>query len=291
VYSGSKEQTVVFFTSGRRVKISDYFAFRNQDLELLSGMPESRTYQTEAIIIRKIKLGEADRIVTLFTPRLGKIRAVAKGVRRPKSRMSGHLELLTYSRIDLVHGRNLDTVIGCETINGFLPLKADLDLSTSGLYITELTDQFTVENAENFDLFRLLLDTLEKLQTEENREMLVRYFEMHLLNTTGYRPELMHCVVCKKPLQPVVNAFSMNSGGMLCDVCMTTRYGISVPVNTLKVLRLLQSDDYATVRRIKLTSDIAEELNAVLRHYIRYLLEQEVKSTGFMDSLKSAFDG
>lgn len=253
-------------------------------------MPESRTYQSEAIIIRKIKLGEADRIITLFTPHLGKIRAVAKGVRRPKSRMSGHLELLTYSRVDLVHGRNLDTVIGSETINGFLPLKTDLDLSAQALYITELVEQFTVENSENYPLFELLLDTLDKLQSEENREMLVHYFEMHLLSRTGYRPELMHCVLCKKPLEPVMNAFSMNSGGMLCDVCAANRYCFPVSVNTLKVLRLLQSDDYATIRRVKLTSDIALELNTVLRNYIRYLLEQEVKSTDFMDSLKSGAD-
>jgi len=249
-------------------------------------MPESRTYQTEAIIIRKIKLGEADRIITLFTPHLGKIRAVAKGVRRPKSRMSGHLELLTYSRIDLVHGRNLDTVIGSETINGFLPLKTDLDLSAQALYITELVEQFTVENSENFPLFELLLDTLDKLQTEDNREMLTHYFEMHLLSATGYRPELMHCVLCKKPLEPVTNAFSMNSGGMLCNACAANRYCFPVSVNTLKVLRLLQSDDYATARRIKLTPELTEELNTVLRSYIRYLLEKEVKSTDFMDSLK-----
>ena len=249
-------------------------------------MPESRTYQTEAIIIRKTKLGEADRIITLFTPHLGKIRAVAKGVRRPKSRLSGHLELLTYSRVDLVHGRNLDTIIGSETVNGFLPLKTDLDLSAQALYITELVEQFTVENAENLPLFALLLDTLEKLETEENREMLIHYFAMHLLSLTGYRPELMHCVLCKKPLEPVLNGFSMNSGGMLCDPCAMNRYCFPVPVNTLKVLRLLQSDDYATVRRIKLTPELSGELNTILRNYIRYLLEQEVKSTDFMDSLK-----
>jgi DNA repair protein RecO (recombination protein O) len=251
-------------------------------------MPESRTYQTEAIIIRKTKLGEADRIITLFTPQRGKIRAVAKGVRRPKSRLSGHLELLTYSKVDLVHGRNLDTIIGSETINGFLPLKNDLDLSAQALYVTELVEQFTAENSENFRLFELLFDTLDKLQTEENREMLIHYFETHLLSFTGYRPELMHCVLCKKPLEPVTNAFSMNSGGMLCDACTITRYYFPVSVNTLKVLRLLQSDDYATVRRIKLTADLSAELEIVLRNYIRYLLEQEVKSTGFMDSLKRA---
>jgi len=75
-------------------------------------MPKPRTYQTEAIIIKKTKLGEADRILTFFTPDLGKIRAVAKGVRRPRSKMSGHLELLTHSLVSLARGRNLDTVTG-----------------------------------------------------------------------------------------------------------------------------------------------------------------------------------
>ena len=81
-------------------------------------MPKPRTYQTEAIIIRKTKLGEADRILTLYTPDLGKIQGIAKGVRRPKSRLSGHLELLTHSQVTLVRGRgNLDTIIGSQTID------------------------------------------------------------------------------------------------------------------------------------------------------------------------------
>ncbi len=249
-------------------------------------MPEPRSYQTEAIIIKKVKLGEADRIITLFTPHLGKIRAVAKGVRRPKSRLSGHLELLTHSKVDLVHGRNLDTIIGSTTINAFLPLKTDLDLCAAALYLTELTDQFTSENAENFPLFQLLLSTLDTLQTEENREMLIHFFELHLLTLTGYKPELMRCVACGKPLEPVVQGFSEKSGGMLCSACTLTRYCYPITVNTLKILRLLQSDDYATVRRLRLTPEQADELNLVIRNYIRFLLEQEVKSADFMDNLK-----
>lgn len=251
-------------------------------------MPDTRQYQTEAIIIKKIKLGEADRIITLFTPHRGKIRAVAKGVRRPRSRLSGHLELLTCSRVDLVHGRNLDTVIGSETINGFLSLKNDLDLMGAALYVTELIEQFTAENAENSSLFQLFFDTLQRLETEANREILLHYFELHLLSLTGYRPELGCCVLCRKPLEPVINAFSNVSGGMLCDACGLNQYRHPVPVNTLKVLRLLQSNDLVTARRLILTPELALDLNTVIRNYIRYLLEREVKSTSFMDSLKIA---
>ena len=98
-------------------------------------MPEPRSYQTEAIIIKKIKLGEADRILTLYTPDRGKVEAVAKGVRRPKSKMAGHLELLTYSQIRLARGRNLDTIIGSQTLDSFMPLKEDLWLTSLGLYL------------------------------------------------------------------------------------------------------------------------------------------------------------
>ncbi|MDI6814588.1 MAG: DNA repair protein RecO, partial [Dehalococcoidales bacterium] len=91
-------------------------------------MSKPRNYQTEAIIIKKIKLGEADRILTLYTPHLGKIRAVARGVRRPRSKLAGHLELLTHSLVSLARGRNLDTITGSQTINSFLPLKSDLQL-------------------------------------------------------------------------------------------------------------------------------------------------------------------
>jgi DNA repair protein RecO (recombination protein O) len=94
-------------------------------------MSKPRTYQTEAIIIKKVKLGEADRILTVYTPQLGKIRAIAKGVRRPKSKMAGHLELLTHSLVSLARGRNLDTITGCQTINSFLPLKTNLERTAS----------------------------------------------------------------------------------------------------------------------------------------------------------------
>jgi len=89
-------------------------------------MPEPREYQTEAIVIRKTKLGEADSILTLFTPRLGKIQGFARSLRKPKSKMAGHLELLTRSTVSFVRGRNIDTIVGAQTTDAFLPLKNDL---------------------------------------------------------------------------------------------------------------------------------------------------------------------
>ena len=116
-------------------------------------MPGTRTYQTEAIVIKKTKLGEADRILTFYTPDMGKIQAVAKGLRRPRSKLSGHLELLTHSLVSLAHGRNLDTVIGSQTIDSFTPVKSSLELCACALYATELVNQFGVDHQENHPLF------------------------------------------------------------------------------------------------------------------------------------------
>ena len=126
-------------------------------------MTKPRNYQTEAIIIKKTKLGEADTILTLYTPHLGKIQGFAKSLRKTKSKMAGHLELLTHSLVSLVRGRNIDTITGSQTIDSYLPLKADLWLASCALYTAELVDQFAAENQENYPLFQLLQETMQRL--------------------------------------------------------------------------------------------------------------------------------
>ena len=250
-------------------------------------MPKLRTYQTEAIIIKKTKLGEADRILTLYTPHLGKIRAIAKGVRRPRSKLAGHLELLTHSLVSLARGRNLDTIIGSQTINSFLPLKSDLQLISYGLYVTELIDQFTAENVENCPLFQLLLETMHRLCQASDNELVLRYFELHLLNEVGYRPQLQHCVSCHSTLKPTTNSFCPVAGGMLCpSCCLGQPLTYPLSVNALKVLRLLQSSDYRTASRLKMNSALSQELEKIMRDYLKYLLEGKVKSTTWLDTLK-----
>ena len=250
-------------------------------------MTKPRNYQTEAVIIKKTKLGEADRILTLYTPDLGKIQAVAKGVRRPRSKLAGHLELLTHSLVSLARGRNLDTITGSQTISSFLPLKSDLQLASYALYATELVNQFTADYVENRPLFRLLLETMEQLCQAGNCELVLRYFELHLLNEVGYRPQLQQCVTCHQPLEPVINSFCSGAGGMLCpNCCQSQPLTCPLSVNALKVLRLLQSSDYTIVSRLKIDPQLSHELEAVMRDYLKYLLEREIKSAAWLDTLR-----
>jgi DNA repair protein RecO (recombination protein O) len=251
-------------------------------------MTRPRNYHTEAIIIKKTRLGEADRILTLYTPDFGKIQGVAKGVRRPRSKLAGHLELLTHSRINLARGRNIDTITGSQTITSFLPLKNDLWLTSYGLYVIELVNQFTADDIDNRPLFQLLLETLQNLCQEGDKDLALRYFEIHLLQEVGYRPQLQQCVSCRKPLEPVVNSFCPDAGGILCPDCSPHQPAFFYPVsvNALKVLRLIQNSDYSTVSRLKMNRELALELETINRGYIRYLLERELKSLHWLNSLR-----
>jgi DNA repair protein RecO (recombination protein O) len=250
-------------------------------------MPEPRNYQTEAVVIKKTKLGEADTILTFFTPQLGKIQGFAKSLRKTKSKMAGHLELLTHSQVSFARGRNLDTITGSQTINGYLPLKNDLWLTSCGLYIAELVNQFTAEHQEHYSLYKLLLESLNYLCCEDNKELVLRYFELHLLHSVGYRPQLRQCVACHRELEPVENYFSPSAGGILCPGCSyehPAAYNLSV--NAQKVLRLLQNSDYSTASRVKIDAGLARELENVISGYLRHLLEKEVKSAAWLDTLR-----
>jgi DNA repair protein RecO (recombination protein O) len=250
-------------------------------------MPEPRTYSTKAIVIKKTRLGEADSILTFITPHLGKIQGFAKSLRKPKSKLAGHLELLTHSQVSFARGKNIDTITGSQTIDSFLPLRNDLWLTSCGLYVAELVNQFTAEHQENLALFQLSLETLHRLCEENNQELVLRHFEMHLLESAGYRPQLHECVACHRPLEPVANSFSPSAGGLLCPDCnLSQTFSYPLSVNAQKVLRLLQGSDFSSAARLKIDAGLASEIEEILGSYIKHLLEKEVKSAAWLGTLK-----
>jgi len=254
-------------------------------------MPRPRVYKTEAVVLKRFNLGEADSIVTLYTPNLGKIRAVAKGIRRPKSKLCGHLDLLTRSTLLIAQGQNLDVVTQCQSIEYFPRVKDDLKRIGCALYMAELLDQFAAEQVENYPVYRLLNDDLLWLSEARNPDVVLRHFELQLLGHLGYQPELYHCLSCRSPVQQQRNLFS-SSGGVLCPDCSKAEpasYPISV--DALKVMRFLQESDQASARRLRMSGDLLQEVGQLTRLYIRYILEREVRSLEFLDHLEAKGQG
>lgn len=246
-----------------------------------------RVYRAEAVVLRHRRLGEADRILTLYTAHLGKVDAIAKGVRKQTSRKAGHLELLSWTSLLLAAGQNLDVITQGETVESFLPLREDLQRLARGMYVAELVDRFSGPRSENYPVFKLLVETLQRLATAEALDVAVRYFEMQLLGQLGYSPQLGRCVTCRAALEPVENSFSSALGGVVCPACRHQYAGLArVSVNALKVLRLLQRGAFVDVERLRLSPRLLSELELVLRGYVRYVLEQNPRSLQFFDAVR-----
>jgi DNA repair protein RecO (recombination protein O) len=250
-------------------------------------MRRERLYRTEAIILKRNDFGEADRLLTLYTPNLGKIRAIAKGVRKPTSRKSGHVELFTHSQFLIAKGRSLDIVTQAETVHAFRSLREDLLRTTYAYYAAELLDLFVEEGIENRPLFDLLLVMLGWLGDASDLDLATRFFELRLLSLLGYRPQLFQCVACRCQIEPTSSFFSPADGGILCANCGASHRGAQeITLNALKVLRFLQTRDYDTCCRLHLSSPLYRELETVMYHYITYILERNLKSVKFLNTLR-----
>ena len=246
-----------------------------------------RLYRTDAIILRRQDFGEADRILTLYTPGLGKSRVLAKGVRKPTSRKAGHVELFTHSRLLVAKGKNLDIVTQAETINPFVALRGDLERASCAYYVAELVDRFTEEGEENSRLFGSLLNALLWLGAAEDTALVLRFFELRLLDFVGYRPQLYRCVRCAEPLATGAALFSPAEGGALCLRCGRGERGCrEVSPQALVTLCYLQSNQYEQCCRLRVERRAHFELEGILRQYLTYLLERGLKSADFMDRVR-----
>lgn len=247
----------------------------------------ARLYKTEAIILRQRRLGEADRILTLYTPALGKLDAKAKGVRKTTSRLGGHLQPLNRVVAQLAQGHTADVITGVETLESFRHLHEDLDLLSRGLYAAELTDRMTPEHVHSFPTYRLLCDTLTRLDRPGDGDQALRFFEMRLLDQSGFRPELERCAGCQRELEPVDNFFAPVAGGAVCRGCVPGLAGPRVlTLNALKLLRLTQRGSYNDLARVRVSADLADEVERHLRSYIITVLERDVNAASFIERLR-----
>ena len=174
-----------------------------------------------------------------------------------------------------------------QCVESYLPLKTDLIRIGCALYIAELLDQFTAEHVENYPAYQLLNADLLWLCEARDPDLVLRHFEIQLLSHLGYQPELYYCLECRSVLAPQRNMFSASSGGILCPDCAGKEPASRpISVDALKVVRFLLSNDHTSTRRLRMKSDLSREVEQLIRWYIRYLLEREVKSLEFLDHLR-----
>lgn len=250
-------------------------------------MARERTFRSEAIVLRRTDFGEADRLLTLFSRNFGKIKAIAKGARKPQSRKTGHVELFMRSNFLFASGRDLAILTQAEMVEPYATLREDLVRTTYAAYIVELLDRFTVEEDKHSGIYQLVADALGWLTIHEDVLLVARFYELHLLGLTGFRPQLFRCVACGEPIEEQNQFFSAELGGVLCPNCHEKdRKAVGITAVSLKVLRYLQTRSWDTVHALRLKRAVHTELENVMHFYITYVLERNLKSVEFLHRLR-----
>ncbi len=245
-----------------------------------------RFYRTEAIIIRRSDVGEADRLLTILTP-LGRQRVVARGARKIQSRLAGHIELFTHTMLILAIGRNLHIVTQSSPLDRFERLCADLERIGAAYYAAELVDRLVEEEAENKRAFSILLGTLRALNAGAAIDLTLRAYELHLLDALGYRPQLYECAMCGAVLTEATNRFSPIMGGALCPDCAgVDRQALPMSLAAFKLLRYLQSQPLEISGELRISRATRAETESLLRAYLRHILERDLRSLAFLDDVR-----
>jgi DNA repair protein RecO (recombination protein O) len=252
-------------------------------------MTDFRSFRASAVVLRHADWGEADRLLTLYTREQGMVRAIAKGARKVTSRKAGHLQPFTHITVQLAKGRDLLIVTQVETINAFLPLHDDLLKTSHAAYAVELLLRFSYEDeGANPSIFRLLVETLGRIEAEEDAWLAVRYYEMRLLDMVGFRPQLFECANCGREIRAEDQFFSFTAGGVICPRCGEGLQNLpKISLEALKYLRHFQRSSYRDASRANPSLEIKKEAEVLMQGYFTYLLERELNTPGFIKRVKS----
>jgi DNA repair protein RecO (recombination protein O) len=197
-------------------------------------------YRDQGVVLRTIKLGETDRIVTILTQGHGKVRAVAKGVRKPGSRFGARLEPTSHIALQCYRGRELDVVTQVETIDANRALREHYGCLTHSVSMLEATDHLAQEREANPALYRMLVGALRELAANPNPLVSAAFF-WKLLSLEGFHPMLDACASCGDDDGPFV-AFDLEEGGVLCETCGRFT-GRRIDADTLQLVRRILGGD------------------------------------------------
>ncbi|MDQ6746987.1 MAG: DNA repair protein RecO [Candidatus Dormibacteraeota bacterium] len=241
-------------------------------------------YTAEAVILRKVDYGEADRILTLLTRERGKVPAIAKSVRKSRSRMSGQLDVFAHGTMLLAEGKSMDVVTQFQRITENSALGSDLRRAAVASVVVEVADKIMEERHAAPEMFTLVVEALRHLSDRETTALMeLADFLMRVLGELGYTPELNRCARCGGPLGEEGLAFSALAGGVVCIGCSHhDRPAMSVSARSVKILRVLASGDRDLFFRLRLEEADNRAIESVLEAQLEHHLDRQLKSIDFL---------
>jgi DNA repair protein RecO (recombination protein O) len=251
-------------------------------------MPIPRRYTTEAIVLSRFDYGEADRILTLMTPGGGKLKAIAKGVRRQTSRLGGSLEPFAELRLLLARGRTFDVVTQVEIIHPWLRMRDDLVSFGTAEYLAELADGTLEERHASEAVYVLLKRAYEILDAGMAAGRVARWFEMHLADELGIRPEVDRCVECSRLLAADERyRWVPPLGGVLCERCPGPPHDrVGLSLDGLKLLKAYERMDVEAIAALRMRPEVEREVERGMREFLAYSLDRSPRSLAFLDEIR-----
>ena len=260
------------------------------EADSLAGMhagARPRSHKTEALVLRSTPVLEADRVVTLLSPGMGKLKARVRGARRVTSRLGGHMDVLNRVNLGLAEGRTFFVATGAEALETFAKLKGSLEQVATALYFCELVDVLVPEGQPHPAVYQLLVESLRRLDQHGLDGVVARYVEMQLLSEAGYLPELGRCVACGEQSPRPPYGYSPVLAGLACGDCVRSRSDLApLSIDALKVLRFLASTSLAGACRLRIGQPLERELEAALGTSLRHVLERELGTSDFVEHLR-----
>lgn len=241
------------------------------------------------MVLSRFDLGEADRVLTLITPHDGKIKAIAKGVRRPTSRLGGSVEPFAELRLVLAHGRTFEVVTSVSVNHAWLRMRDSLESAATAWYLAELADRSLEERHPAEPLYLLLRRAYELLDAGMAPGRVARWYEMHLMDELGQRPEVDRCVECDRMLE-AGDTFRWVPplGGVLCQRepgPPVDRAGLTL--EALKVLKAYQRMDVEALAGLRIPALVEREVEGAMRDFVRIALERDARSLPFLDEVRA----
>jgi DNA repair protein RecO (recombination protein O) len=252
-------------------------------------VPAPRLYKTSAIVLTRFDLGEADRVLTILTPHDGKLRVVAKGVRRPTSRIGGTLEPFAELHLVLARGRTFDVVTQASVGEAWLRLRDGLESVATAWYLGELAERSTEEHAPAAGIYAVLRRGLQLLDDGMAPRRVARWFELALADALGVRPEVERCVECDRTLEEHDTFRWVPAlGGVLCERHPgPPSETVGLSLGALKVLRAYRRLDIEALAALRLPSGVEAEVEGAMRRFMRHVLEREPRSLAFLEEIEA----
>jgi DNA repair protein RecO (recombination protein O) len=245
-------------------------------------------YRTEGIVLKSTEYKDADKIVTIYTKSYGKIQAIAKGVRKTKSKFGSSLEVLTCVVLLIYKGRNIDIISQTEILESFFLSSKEITKFAFAVNCAEVINKLTEEREVNIGLFLLLKEVLHYLKETKDPKLLNISFKWKVLQILGYKPSLYRCCRCNKIIDDEKEIyFQINEGGIVCNDCLLKDKSSYIRVSEyfIKLVRRILITNLPIISRATIPNKRMKELERITNLYLAYHSEKYFKTEGFLKSL------